>query len=310
MKGEGRSGTRRLWLVVLALPALLFSGHALARDDEPRHDEAPPVRSQTVAVFGDSLADGLWIGLRRALRGDARAGDVLQFSEVSTGLANYVYRDIAEKTRDQLAGTHVDIAVVMFGSNDIQGIRDGSDVHRFRSRGWEDVYRSRIRELIGLLTGQGAQVYWVGLPVMRSASYNANTIYLNSIFEEEAAAAGIAFIPTRSVSADADGAYSAYLPDRAGTPRLVRADDGIHFTLPGYLRIAAPVATALREGLDAPAPVMMAETGDAAAQTAAAPGLLGELLELTLNGQAYICQPVAPARSAAAGRAGANGAQP
>ncbi len=214
-----------------------------------------PQPAQRIGVFGDSLADGLWIGLTRAFRNESRVEDVAQLSEVSTGMANWVYRDIGEKTAGQLAEERYDVAVVLFGTNDIQGIRDDAGgVHRFRSPGWERVYRQRVDTIITQLQAHGAVVYWVGLPVMRSSRYDANVRYLNGIFEERAAALGATFVDTRAAVAGADGGYAAYLPDRAGVDRLVRADDGIHFTLPGYVRLAAPVVAAIEEGWRNPPP--------------------------------------------------------
>lgn len=300
----GLTGSRRGGRTSLLVLLLLAFSPVPANAQTLPFDEEPP---RTIGVFGDSLADGLWIGLRRGFRRDARIEEVLQLSEVSTGLANYVYLDVAEKTRGQLDENEIDIAVVMFGSNDIQGIRDGDAVHGFRTPGWESVYRRRVRELIDQLHGHGAVVYWVGLPVMRSNGYNANTVFLNGIFREEAEAAGALFVSTRDVSSDAEGAYSAYLPDAGGTPRLMRADDGIHFTLSGYTRIAAPVVTAIEENWNrrpAVPQTVAARRGDVGAQ-----GFAEQLLNLTINGHAYLCTPADPVVSASAERRG-NGARP
>ena len=264
----------------------LFSSAALAQEEAPE--------PRRIGVFGDSLADGLWIGLQRGLRRDERAGEIEQLSEVATGLANYVYRDISEKTRDQLTRGDYDVAVVMFGSNDIQGIRTDNGVFRFRSDGWEAVYRERVRDLIGQMQAHGAEVYWVGLPVMRSTGYDANTIYLNNIFREEADALGAFFVSTREASSDETGAYAAYLPNSRGVPRLMRDDDGIHVTMNGYARIAAPVVAAVQAGWDNPrsdrAPVMAQAAVEAAAAEPAR--LPAGWLDMSLNGQAYLCQPV------------------
>lgn len=289
----------RVWVLALCLGLMSTAGfaqeHPGGEQDTLTGDgqtSTPAITTpQRIGVFGDSIADGIWVGLRRNLRGDNRAGEILQMSEVSTGLTNFVYRDISEKTRDQLAEQDFDVAVVLFGSNDIQGIRhDSGAVYNFRSADWETVYRERIRDVVTQLQSDGATVYWVGLPVMRSSRYNANTIYLNGIFREEVEALGAVFISTRAVTGDAEGNYSAYLADAGGTQRLVRADDGIHFTLPGYTRLSAPVAAAIREGWDNPRPqiplVAEAEIEDEA------PDALADWLNVAINGQAYICQPV------------------
>lgn len=258
---------------------------ALASDPED------VVTEQRIGVFGDSLADGIWIGLQRGLRNDDRVGEIVQLSEVATGLTNYVYRDISEKTRDQLREDQFDTAVVLFGSNDIQGIRTDRGVFRFRSDEWETIYRERVRDIVTQIQDSGAEVFWVGLPVMRSTGYNANTIYLNAIFQEEVEALGAVYVDTRSATSDEAGEYAPYLPDARGTPRLVRDDDGIHFTMLGYTRMAAPVVAAIREEWDNPRaadppPEAVAET------SSRPPGWV----DLLINGEAYLCQPVSADR--------------
>ena len=264
--------------MALALLAGLCAGAAA----QSERGEAPVPEGQVIGVFGDSLADGLWIGLTRAFRNDPRVADVERLSEVSTGMANWVYRDIAEKTAGQLAAGRYDVAVVMFGSNDMQGIRDDAGgVHRFRSSSWEAIYAARVDEIIAQLQAHGAIVYWIGLPVMRSSGYDTNVQYLNAIFRERAAAAGAVYVDTRAVVAGPDGGYAAYLPDRAGIDRLVRNDDGIHFTLRGYVRLAAPVVLAIEEGWrNPPAPPPTPQERRAER--------LG-LVELTLDDGPYVC---------------------
>lgn len=263
---------------VFVLCAVIWFGQVSAQPPS----QAPPPEDQVIGVFGDSLADGLWIGLNRAYRNDPRVTDVARLSEVSTGMANWVYRDIAEKTADQLAGRQYDVAVVMFGSNDIQGIRDDAGgVHRFRSPSWETIYAARVDQIIGQLQAHGAHVYWVGLPVMRSERYDRNVQYLNAIFRERAAALGAVYIDTREIMAGPDGGYTAYLPDRAGVDRLVRSDDGIHFTLPGYVRLAAPVLAAIEDGWRNPPPPPLTPEEERAER-------LG-LVELITDDGPYVC---------------------
>ncbi|XBQ16558.1 MAG: DUF459 domain-containing protein [Oceanicaulis sp.] len=250
---------------------------------EPDGAPPEPVEPQTIGVFGDSLADGLWAGLNGAFRRDDRVASVERLSEVSTGLANWVYRDIAEKTEIQLSERGYDIAVVMFGSNDMQGIRDANGgVHRFRSESWEAVYRDRIDQILAQLIDHGATVYWVGLPVMRSDRYDANVRYLNSLFEEHAEAAGAVYVSTRAVTEGADGGYAAYLPDARGVDRLMRADDGIHFTLPGYRRLAGPVVEAIEYGWANP-PEPAAEARDGEFE-------MLNVLQMEIGGELWICR--------------------
>jgi hypothetical protein len=213
-----------------------------------------PGKPVTIGVFGDSMADGLWAGLYREVR-DGKSYDVVRFSQPSTGISRYDYVDIQEKTADQLASRHVDIAVVLFGTNDEQGILDGRNVYAFNTPGWRAAYETRINNLVNLFRQQGTQVYWVGLPKMgRSDSFDERAQLLNTIFAQRMAALGVPFISTVAVTSDEKGEYDAYLPGDKGRRQLMRARDGIHMTMAGYMRMASPVAARIRADVTAAMP--------------------------------------------------------
>ncbi|NBB66185.1 DUF459 domain-containing protein [Pseudomonas sp. ODNR1LW] len=204
-----------------------------------------------IGVFGDSMADGLWAALYRDLHGE-KGVTVTQFSAVSTGLTRYDYVDIQAKTARQLSENRVDAAVVMFGTNDAQGISLDGQVHAFGTPGWKAAYGKRIDDLVGLLRARDVAVYWVGLPKMKRASFDEKMSVINGVARERMTALGVPLIETTGVTADAAGEYAAYLPSANGRPQLMRANDGIHMTMAGYRRMASPVAERLKRdaGLD------------------------------------------------------------
>ena len=207
-----------------------------------------------IGVFGDSMADGLWAGLYRELHDD-KTYEIIRFSQSSTGLTNYQYVDVQQRTTVQLADKHIDIAVVLIGANDQQGILSGGAVYPFDTDGWRTVYIQRMQALVALLRQHGAAVYWVGLPRMQRAEYDRRAGLLNEIYEEQSRALGISFIPTVQVTEDPDGSYNAYLKTSAtGRPQLMRAKDGIHMTMAGYLRLASPVTSVIRAEVAAARP--------------------------------------------------------
>jgi hypothetical protein len=209
-------------------------------------------RVLTIGVFGDSMADGLWAALYRDLRKEGSV-EVLRLARNSTGLARYDYVDIQAQTQAQLAEHHVDVAVVMFGTNDGQGIIDNGKVYPFATPDWRKTYGGRMEALVGLLRQQGATVYWVGLPRMERQEFDRRATLLNQLFEERATALGVPFISTVPVSVDAQGRYDAYLAGPGDArPRLMRAPDGIHMTMAGYLRLAGPVVSRIQGDLAAP----------------------------------------------------------
>jgi hypothetical protein len=203
-------------------------------------------RPVVIGVFGDSLGDGVWWGLDQQLRRD-KSYQVIRFSRASTGLTSYQYVNIHDEAAAQLAAQPIDVAVVMVGANDEQGIADAGHVYAFGTPGWLGVYERRIDDLVSLLRLHGAAVYWVGLPKMHHTAYDERAQFLNNIFESRARALSVTFIPTVPVTVDAHGDYDAYLPDAPGArPRLMRTEDGIHLTMAGYRRLTGPALAVIQ----------------------------------------------------------------
>lgn len=210
---------------------------------------APGTRTEgpfNVVVLGDSLGDGLWAGLYRVFQGDERF-NVIKHSKVASGFVRSEYYDWNKEVRRVLDEERVDIAVVIMGTNDRQVIVDQKGArHALRAKGWEAEYRRRVQRFTDDLQAAGAQIYWVGLPVMRSERFGGDMQYFNEIYRQEAASQGIPFVPTWNQLADGQGNYTAYGPDLRGRERLLRADDGIHFTLAGYQVLGSVVAEQIR----------------------------------------------------------------
>ena len=206
-----------------------------------------------IGVFGDSMADGLYAGLYRDLQ-DQPNVSVTKFSQVSTGLSRYDYVNIHAKTRAQLDEHPVDVAVMLFGTNDAQGIDDGGVVHMFGTDGWKAAYGRRIDDLVALLRSRNVAVYWVGLPRMKRDSFDGRMMLINGVVEARMRALGVPYIETVGLTSNAEGGYEAYLPTAGGRRVLMRAGDGIHMSMAGYLRMSAPVAARLKRdaGLDRP----------------------------------------------------------
>ncbi len=227
----------------------------------PLRDKAAQGRLR-IGVFGDSMADGVWTALYREMR-PYSAVTVTKFSEVSTGLSRYDYVDIQSKTARQIAEQPIDAAVVLFGTNDAQGISLDGVVHDFGTDGWKAAYARRVDDLVAMLRGQGIAVYWIGLPEMKRAGFDGRMDLINEVVSARMAALGVPFLETETVTRDAAGEYDAYLPETGtGRRRLMRASDGIHMTMAGYIRITEPVAERIKRdaGLEA--------TSDAAASPA------------------------------------------
>jgi hypothetical protein len=207
-----------------------------------------------IGVFGDSMGDGVWTALYREFAADDVV-TVTKFSEVSTGLSRYDYVNIQTKTTRQLDETPVDVAVVVFGTNDAQGIDDGGTIHPFGSDGWKAVYARRVDALVALFRSRGAVVYWVGMPRMKRDSFDGRMAIINEVVAARMTALGVPYVDTVGLTSDAEGRYMPYA-DEGGRQRLMRANDGIHMSMTGYVRLAEPVEARIRAdaGLTAEAP--------------------------------------------------------
>ncbi|MBO9380182.1 DUF459 domain-containing protein [Sphingomonas histidinilytica] len=206
-----------------------------------------PVR---VGVFGDSFGDGIWSALYNQL--SRKAGyQVIKYSQQATGFTRYKTLNLEQHDRARLADAPVDIAVISFGANDMMGVADGGHVYALLTPNWKAAIARRVTSYVAMLRSQGAIVYWVGLPKMREAAYDADVVRMNAFYRDLMGKLGVAFIETAPYSVDAEGRYAAYLPDPAtGKPQLMRANDGIHMSMNGYIRITRGLAGRIRSYVD------------------------------------------------------------
>jgi hypothetical protein len=198
-----------------------------------------------IGVFGDSFGDGLWSALYNQLP-RREAFQVLRYSEQATGFTRYRQLNLEDRLATYLAEGPVDIAVISFGANDVQGIFVNGKVAPLLSPAWQAEIGARITRYVKTLQAQGATVMWVGLPVMRDADYDAQVQGMNAFYARLLAPLGVAFIDTRAAAADEDGHYASHLPGKDGVPWLVRAGDGVHMSMKGYRLLTDALAVRLR----------------------------------------------------------------
>ncbi|MBL4758108.1 MAG: DUF459 domain-containing protein [Rhizobiales bacterium] len=199
-----------------------------------------------LVVIGDSLGNGVWRGLNEAFRGETNIR-IERRSRVSTGLVRDDYYDWPKELEQILRHEEpIQIAVVLFGTNDKQAIRAGNGHFVVGSPEWMQEYESRVDQVMAQLSRHGAAIYWVGLPIMRSQSFSVHAARINQIVRESAARFNVKFVETWEEFADDQGHYDAYGPDVFGRTRRLRMDDGIHFTGPGDRRLAHIVERLLR----------------------------------------------------------------
>jgi hypothetical protein len=186
-------------------------------------------RRCTVLEIGDSLGDDLGWGLRRQLSGYPWL-NLVQEDKSSSGLANSWFYDWPAHLATFLHQYHPNILVVCLGGNDQQNFYVKGVFEAVGSTRWRATYSHYVRQIVDIARGAGAQVLWVGLPVMEPTYYSRGAAMLDSLY---AAAIlnvqGTAYVPTWRLFATSNGAYRG---DAAvnGVSQQLRAADGIHFS--------------------------------------------------------------------------------
>lgn len=216
-----------------ATPGGASPATAVAPDAAPRFDagftkavaEGRPLH---IGVFGDSFGIGLGEGLYLQFRED-KAYVVHQFSKQATGFTRYKKLDLLQDIKAKVDAQPVDIAVISFGANDTFDIYADGVAAKYMSSEWQQIVGKRVDSVIQALRDHGAMVYWVGLPKMRDADFDAKVAQMNAFYSTRMRALGVPFIDTVPLSVDATGQYTAYVTDpKSGKSELIRANDGIH----------------------------------------------------------------------------------
>lgn len=213
----------------------------------------PKVREPTateplrVWVGGDSMSQVFGESFLRMAeeRGDIEATHDYR---ISSGLTRPDFFDWPAHLANDVLATGPEVVVIMFGANDAQPLNIDGVVRESSEPEWLAEYRRRVASTMDLLGGEDRFVVWVGQPIMRSSSFSERIARLNTIYREEAASRPwIHFLDTWPLFADANGAYSDYLPGADGEPELMRQQDGIHLSRPGGDRLAEAILQVIDE---------------------------------------------------------------
>jgi hypothetical protein len=203
-----------------------------------------------VGVFGDSFGDGIWWAIDQQLDEDGIR--VHRLSRAATGFTSYQNVNLLDDIRAKLDRQPLDIAIISFGANDTQGIMADGRATEFMSETWQRIIGERVDAIVTLLRARGVQVYWIGLPRMRSGRYDGKAQRMNAFFARRMRAQGAAFIDTVAATQDAQGRFTQALPHPdTGQPMSARTTDGIHMTMHGYKILTRGLSQRIRTSIAA-----------------------------------------------------------
>lgn len=200
-----------------------------------------------VYVAGDSFVD--WLGYDMADYGKRDGYLTTRLdSKISSGLARPDYFDWPARITQAMAGTPAPEAVIFFvGANDYTDMRVDSGSLARGTPGWIAEYSKRAANVMDIVGKGGAQMYWVGQPIMRDAARAKVAADINTAITAEAAKRPwVHYIDTWSMFTDPDGNYTAFLPDASGEQVRVRQEEGIHLTRTGTTWVSDVVYKAIR----------------------------------------------------------------
>ena len=203
-----------------------------------------------IQVYGDSLAEGMLGGLIEALTGEPR----ITLQRRHRKLAAVFGKESEDETpaiEAELGREPPHIAVVMLNPTSGFPWRQPYDRRKFppgteawkdefdrRRDEWKVLYGARLDRINRAFRRRNIAVYWVGLPILRRQESTDDAQIINELVRERATFNGMKYVDVLASFADEGGAYNAYGPDLAGKSRQLRETDGVHFTQPGYRKLA------------------------------------------------------------------------
>ncbi|MEZ5134373.1 MAG: hypothetical protein R2699_04765 [Acidimicrobiales bacterium] len=179
----------------------------------------------------------------------------------STGLSRPDFFNWPKHLNEVNASDDPEVLVLMFGANDIQGMRVGESAVQPGTPEWYAEYRKRVGGLMESMRDpdNDRMVLWVGALPMGPNSGVGSIPEVDYIYATEAAKRPwVTYVDSWPFFVDGSGAYQPELPDAAGEGQLLRERDNIHLTAAGGDRLASMVLARLAELVPALEPELAA----------------------------------------------------
>ena len=189
-------------------------------------------------IAGDSLAGSIGPSLGQ-LTADTGVVQPQYDSRVSSGLLNPNFVNWPKRATEQLSQLDPEVVVFVIGTNDAN----------VWSANLADEYRIRTEAMMRQLAADGREVIWVGAPVAKSASLEKGVLAVNLIAKTAAGRIhGVTYFDSHATFADENGDYQQSFPDHAGKRQVMRAGDGVHFSVAGADLIGQDLFSLLDHG--------------------------------------------------------------
>lgn len=192
-----------------------------------------PVR---VLLTGDSLMESLGPQMSRSLAGYSNI-TFIPIGKKSTGLSRPDFYDWPAVLKQRLVADRPHLVVMWVGTNDPQGIHGHKGLGEPCSEAWQQVYRSKLREVVSLAHSHGARFMLMGPPVVGEPKLNAQLGVIDRLMGEECRALGICYVSTRLIMGGSGGVFHPQGRLLDGQFVTLRSADRVHITADGNRRI-------------------------------------------------------------------------
>jgi len=204
----------------------------------------PETGKFTILEIGDSLGIDLEMGMATELANNPKIR-LANRSLVSSGLTSPAFYDWPAHLQGFLNQFHPKLVTVFIGANDTHSITVNGVSQPIGTPGWKKAYSDRVQKIEVEANSAGAEVLWIGLPVMFSPIYASMTRVINATVESALSkSANATYLNTQSVLANSAGKF-AFAQKVNGVTQYIRANDGIHINTAGHLVLATYVVKQL-----------------------------------------------------------------
>jgi uncharacterized protein len=203
-----------------------------------------------IYVIGDSLAEGLAVGLEDAFQKESSV-KIFNNARSTSGMARNDNFDWTAEIGRLTPSQPMHAVVILMGLNDQRTTKIDGASQKWGAPGWTEAYGKNVERLIKKLKAADVAIYWVGLPIMAKAGANEAVETMNNVVREKCYLNGAKYIESSNGFTDQFGAYTIYGPDLTGQERRLRDSDGEHFTTAGYRKLASYVDVVIRRDLAA-----------------------------------------------------------
>jgi hypothetical protein len=235
----------------------------------PEEEAAPKLEPKTILLMGSSMmATGFGAVLQDKLDEHPYV-TCHRKAKSATGLARPDFFDWMATGTAEIEAHHPDLVIVLLGGNDGQDLQSvGSGRHVvFKTDDWEPAYRGRVDEIITMLSSEGAEVLWFGVPRTNTIKLEAKLDMIRGIHRAAVEGNDAATYLDLTPFLEGEGGELIKEIRFQGKIRDMRGDDGMHLTMAGSRYLADKVVPEVLAAVGLP-PADELPTDEAAGEAA------------------------------------------